>query len=274
MKSLQYLFFIPFFILLTNCTNNGSMNLKRNQHLNDTAHFGNTEVLNEKLAVLKQLEEFDEWYRNETGEIEFRFDGEFWNMGFEYGVDDETRIKNLKENIIPKISRVVFFTKDLKQKAHENANLEDPGNVGYILSGSEYGKSLRYIVNLKGYNPFEGNLFLDFHYSEDPDVPEIRKISQDEKVFYHLSFIRIIDETHAVYRAQIEMTNSTDYPVNKGFLVIKMIKENTNWLIDDLYYIEKEELIETDERYKLPDYFKYKLDYEGVKKDPNPNPIP
>lgn len=256
-------------VLIIGCKNSKDMSLYLNDNLNDSEHIGNLKIKNQKEEVLNRIIEFDNWYRENSGKIDYQFDVKFWNVGWNINVDDNFRISYLKDSIIPRIPACNLITNALKNKAEENIQSDDPGNVGVILTGSENGKDLSeftYMLNSTGFHRFHSEYFLDDeHLDEDIDLPPLRDISYEEAKFYHLSFIKLIDDSHAIYRTINYLTNGSNY--NDTYLILKLVKNNGEWLIDDMSYIEEEELIENETGFTLINYFENKEAYEtGVKK--------
>jgi hypothetical protein len=128
-----------------------------------------------------------------------------------------------------------------------------------MLSGSDYGKSLSRFTamnNNEEYNIFHNINFLDNEQrSDDPDfIQELREISGEEAEFYHLSFIKIVNDKKAIYKIHSDITNNYIHP--ETFLIVEIVLENNEWLIDNLYYIEPDQLIENEKGYcRLIDFF-------------------
>ena len=247
------------------------MSLYINDNLNDSTHVGNLKVKETKSEVLEKVKEFDKWYRTKTGGVEYQDTPPIWNIGHEIDVDDESRISFLKDSIIPRIWNCDLISDRLKDKAKKNTNVDDPGNVGVILTGSEYGKSLRkitYMFSEHGYIGFhERYLLNDDEHEEGVDTPIPRNITYEEAKFYHLSFIKLLSDDKAVYRVIINLTNGN--PVyHEGFLILELIKDEGEWLVDDMCFLQEEELIERETfGYTLLDYFSNKEAYEtGIPK--------
>jgi hypothetical protein len=253
------------------CTNKKDMSLYINGHLNDASHIGNFEIKAQKEEVLNFIVEFDKWYKEKSGNIRYNQGVGIWNIGWERNVEDEFRISFLKDSIIPRFNNCKYFTENLRNKLNTNSLKDDPGNMGKILTGSNYGRNLSKTTSMKNRDEyfyiFHSRHFLDnIESSDDPDFnQELRDISFEEAKFYHLSFIKVLNNTKVIYKVHSDITNNYIRP--ETFLIVEIIKENNEWLIDDMYYIEEEELIESETGFTLINYFENKEAYEtGVKK--------
>ncbi len=257
-------------ILAINCTNKKDMSLYINDNLNDSTHVGNLKVKETKSEVLEKVKEFDKWYRAYTGDFLYVGDNT-WNVGGEYDPDNKDRIKYLKDSIIPRMLNCPLISDKLKGEVKKRMNAEDPENAGVLLSGSEYGRSIQRLtlmLNSDEHYGFHTDYLLnDDDHEEDVDSPLLRDISYEEAEFYHLSFIKLLDEDEAIYRVNIDLTGGYDY--KQGFLMLKLLNKDGEWLVDDMYYIEEEELIEREAfGYTLLDYFSNKEGYETGKPKP------
>ena len=258
-------------VLAINCTNKKDVNLYINDNLNDSTHVGNLKIKQIKSKVLESVVEFDRWYRNNTEDITYNYSVNIWNTSREVDVEDDVRVKILKDSIIPQMLNCPLISDKLKGEVKKRMNAEDPENAGVLLSGSEYGRSIQRLtlmLNSDEHYGFHTDYLLnDDDHEEDVDSPLLRDISYEEAEFYHLSFIKLLDEDEAIYRVNIDLTGGYDY--KQGFLMLKLLNKDGEWLVDDMYYIEEEELIERETfGYTLLDYFSNKEDYETGKPKP------
>lgn len=262
----RYMVLIMLLLTLTiACNNKEEMNLKLDQNLNDPSHIGNLEIKKQKSEVLKKILQFDKFYRENLWQIRYVFIKKRWRVGWKSDFDDAYRIAYLRDSVLPKILDYKYLTHRLKEKAQQNSKLDDPGNAGYILTKSEYGKDIEKVsIQEDETIVFHNRCYLDNNQNDDLDAPHPREISKEEATFYLMSFIKTIDETHAVYKIHSSVTNGR----GMAFLILELSKESGEWLIDDMYYIEKEDLIAVDNGfYKLIDYESNKEAYEtGIKK--------
>jgi hypothetical protein len=232
------------------CTRSNEINLKLDQHLNDPEHIGNLEIKTQKNEVLKRIMEFDHFYRENLCVIRYNFRKKFWWVGRNSDLNQDQRNEYLRDSLLPKIVNCKYLTSRLKEKALQNSKLDDPGNAGYILTNSEYGKDIYWIsLQEKNYHFFSYDYFLDI---DRPEMVEdsLLDISVEEGTFYIMSFVKIIDESHAVYKIHSSITNGR----GMAFLIIELTKESGKWLVDDMYYIEDEKLIPVEGGYELLDY--------------------
>lgn len=245
------------------------LSLYYNGHLNDTTHIGNLDIKIKKLNVLKTITKFDDWYQKNYKRIYFNKSTNFWNMVGHVNVDNKTRIKVIKDSIVPKINNCPYISDRLKQKAFKNSQKEDPFNLGVILTQNERGKDLWRFTFMNGhYHGFHGRKYLSSPSGEGTDDIPRREITKEEAEFYQASMIKLYNNSHACYRTLIDMTNLEDY--RAGYLVLELIKLNDNWLIDDIYYIEEKEIIENPDLAAHKDLPSWLDDWEAYEKgDPS-----
>jgi hypothetical protein len=248
---------------MTTCKQEEDMSLFIDNNLNDASHIGNIEIKKQKEILLNRIIEFDNWFRSNDGRIIFNSSSAFWNTEIQINTNDEDRIKLLKDKVIPRFLNCTFFTENLKNKVSSGSEEQDPQNIGAIITNSKYGESLykfSFMKNANEYMQFHSSSFLDDGTSGNIDL-ELRRISYEEAKFYHLSMIKIYSKSQAVYKINTDMSNAP-CPF-WGYLIVNLQKENNNWLIDNIYYIEQDELVEdsTNSTYILD----YELNRESYK---------
>lgn len=251
------------FTLAMSCTNKKEMNINLDQNLNDPEHIGNIKIKKQKSEILKRILNFDQFFRENLYLIHYNFKKKLWWIGWESDFDDAYRIAYLNDSLLPKILNCKYITQRLKEKAMKNSKFDDPGNAGYVLTESEYGKNIfRISIQENEYSNFHNRCYLNNNSNDDVDAPLPREIGEKEALFYLMSFIHIIDENHAVYKINVKTTNMSERS-QRGFLILELTKETGEWLIDDMYYIEKEDLIPVDDGfYELIDYESNKEAFE------------
>lgn len=262
-KVISFLITISF-VFCSSCTKTKDMDLYKNNNLNDSSHVGNLELKNQKEDIFKGILNFDNWYREKYNGIIYWNDK--WQMeGYNYakGVPEKDRINYIKDTIVPEIATCPFFTKKFRKKTLSNANNADPSCLGRILTSSQYGDNIHHLTSIS--TPIE-RLIFHFGYlfkTSFSNNDKLREIPYDEALFYHFTMIKLCSSEHAIYRFKRDITYGDENGL--GYLIMEMIKSDESWLVDDIYFIHEEELIDDDSEDRILNYFKNKEAYESGK---------
>ena len=149
-------------------------------------------------------------------------------------VDDSFRLKTIESGIENK-SFINCLSKEYYSKIlNFKKTLNDPVNLGYVMTQSEVGKTLirilsdRYFLNIS-----------DDFINEDPS----RFMSEQDYIDYHKERIHIVNENKAIYKnldAEISLEENLD------ICYFIFIKKNEKWLLDGVEICSKEKEEEFD----------------------------
>ena len=252
-KTMKSTFFILLIMLFVACKEKKDMDLCKSTSLNDSSHIGNLEIEKQKKEIFKGILDFDKWYREEHGGIVYW--NNKWQMnGYCYAcsVPDKKRISLIKDTIVPKVADCPYITQKLKEKVEYYASETDPGCLGRMLTANRNGDNIRKFTSVS--TPDERLIFHFEGYLNDyAEYEKLRSIPYEEALFYHLSMIKIYDDNKAVYRVARDILYADEN--GGGYLIIEMKKSNKSWLVNDMYFLNEEELVDIGERHGILNYF-------------------
>jgi len=197
------------------------------------------EIRNE---LFKTINEFNNVYYNVNKEIHYSnwkssyawfktIDGK--RKGIE--ISDIERIKQI-ENGLMDLSFINILSAGFYNEIIEFKNqIDDPINIGYLITQNEMGKTLLYILSDRDDLNY-------FEYGVTDDDPSV-DMSEQDYINYHKARIHIIDDKKAIYK-----NRDVEISLEENFDVVYFIfnKENDKWLLDGIEICPKDKEEEFD----------------------------
>ncbi len=145
-------------------------------------------------------------------------------------ISDSVRLKILHEGVYSSKLNSVLSSKFYNSIVHLFDTMNDPVNIGFILTKHEIGKTLRTVLSRRDY--------LNYQYLNDEDLS--RLMSENEYVKYHKARIHIVSDSIAVYKT-LDAEISFEQNLDLCYFILKRKAQEQKWLLDNIIICKAEE---------------------------------
>jgi len=208
------------------------LDLKQNKNIMQEKVADENKLRNELFETIKI---FNEVYLKTNKEIFYtKWDGFEWYIikdgEREYeSINDSLRLSVIKNGLNNKEFKSLLTINYYNRTLSFNKSLNDPLNIGYVMTQHEIGKTMLYILSDRD----DLNSFDEF-INQDPS----QYMSEQDYIDYHKVRIHIVNEKKAIYKnldAEVSLENNFD------IMYFILIKENDKWLLDGIKICKRDE---------------------------------